>query len=1549
MSSSFSFKLDPNSLPKLSARGDNYTEWRSAWTVALRYAGLWPIVSGKKTKPAATVGPGAEAREELIDKWDADDNKAMVMLLSSVHNDLTMSIASCDTSPEAWKHLSSRFDRDTGNASITLFRSLTNLRYADGDDLRLHLDEFHQRWTRMAKRCAGSSQSVAKAMKAMFESDEVKGSFFLATLPDTMDHVIDNLSSRDVTKFVDIEPKILDISDKHSLDADSSTAYAAKQTAARGARQNQGGARGPRPPTTTTIASECSWCRKHNLTFIGHVYTNCNELKKHKEQQQRNGAPKDKRPGAKRQKANNATAAESSDDEDDDDSATEVVGFTAQYRATNAAAGATIDLTGSPPQSTRTTLINANGKRSRETVSAHAAIRRPSAIDPPTVWLLDTGASRHMTGCADDFVSLSPKQGTITVAGGIKLPIDGVGLVRLRCRMPDRSTKIVELTNVLYSSELYGTRLFSWSYVRHHHNLELHGKANNIYLTRNGATVLWARHADGVIQIQTETKPTAHTASIKCHAPTDLVLAHTLSQDPSHTPAATVSAPSWPTLAQETACFSSYTEFHHSIGHLNIPNPARIYNDGHLVPAKPHDFHCDMCSLSKSKRQRPAPSSPVLARTIKPFEVIHSDLSGKFPRPSLGGARYFMSFICQATRYSWIKMLKLKSDAPNAIRDFIAFANTQYNAQMSTANIHIHSSAVKRFKSDNGGEYRAATQDLRRMGIQHDMVPPYHHELNGVAERWNQSIIQVARSMIPSDSQLFLWGEAVQTANFLKNISPHAADKLGRTPHELLNGAKPSVKHLHPFGSKIFAHIPVEARQPGSKLLHRAEQGIFVGYGRNTKTARVYIPSRHVIMETRNVHFEPFSKSQAAPFFRPVAENEIPAAEPVSPSLRQPQIKDRRLSGDTFATPPTSPTRSTMTAYTPSRLEAGVPLDHSYNQSAPAPVQLSAGNGQHTRSAPPTSAPGAGARGTRRVTRPTQDLSDPVELRRSKRVAKPSRKAADNAEASLALEDMLAPDDEDMAHAVACVSKADIDHEIPRTFNEAVNATNSPLWIAPINKEVQAHLDNGTWVIEHNPPPNLKLVGTRWVFDIKRDEHGKVVKRKARLVAQGFSQRPGVDFDDTYSPVVRYDSLRLIIAVALWRQWIMHQVDFDAAYLNGRLQHAIYAKVPPGVPSDGATVIRIVRALYGLKQSGREWYALLSQWLISQGFTQASFDPCVFISDDLILGIYVDDVLMAGTPKAISAMLDATRARFKFRDMGRPRLLLGLEIDHHADHVKLHQRTYIAAILRRYGMDNCNGRHTPLDPNSFPPRSTDPVDLERQKLYQSIIGSINFLAIVSRPDLSYTVSMLGSYNSNPSDLHLKMAYQTLRYIQATRTVELDVRSPAPSDRSAARTASIPTIVMFSDASFGSDPDNSKSFSGYLMKVGGSTVSWSSKRQSCVARSTCEAEYMAASHAASHLVWSRQAIKELMGHAKYPSCWLMVDNEPALSLIKDHRISNRSKHINVHYHFVRERFVLGDYTIEHVRSADNLADIGTKSLPRPLLDDLRSRICATTAP
>jgi hypothetical protein len=227
----FQVKFDPSSYPKLTSRGDNYTEWKSAWMIALKYAGVWMLMSGKTPRP---IVEGAAQ-----DDWDTQDNKAMVLLISAVHSDLMSMVANCETAPKAWKYLSERFDRDTGNTSIHLFRALTNLRYKDGDDLRAHIDEFHEMWIRMTKRCQSSQQNVAKAMKQIFESDEVKGSFFLTTLPDTMDHIIDNIGTRGLTTFTEIEPKMLDISEKHSLDTVDSSAYytSTRRTQSKGPNQ----------------------------------------------------------------------------------------------------------------------------------------------------------------------------------------------------------------------------------------------------------------------------------------------------------------------------------------------------------------------------------------------------------------------------------------------------------------------------------------------------------------------------------------------------------------------------------------------------------------------------------------------------------------------------------------------------------------------------------------------------------------------------------------------------------------------------------------------------------------------------------------------------------------------------------------------------------------------------------------------------------------------------------------------------------------------------------------------------------------------------------------------------------------------------------------------------------------------------------------------------------------------------------------------------------------------------------------------------------------
>ena len=275
MSASISFKFDASSLPKIDSRGNNYTVWKSGLTVAFRYYGLLKLVLGKESKPNASAGSEAQ------DDWDKRDNQALMMLLSTVDTDVLTLISVFPTSAEAWMALQGRFDRDTGNSSILLFRSLTSLRYQDGDDLRHHLDEFHRIWTRMTARCHSSDQSVAKALRSVFDSDEVKGSFYLATLPESMDNVVDNLSTQEVTAFQDIETKMLDIAEHHASESVISAAY--------GTRHSSKGPSSAKPPNSQ---KECTWCKKHGngATYIGHLHFECRLLKEYKAQKEQEKA-----------------------------------------------------------------------------------------------------------------------------------------------------------------------------------------------------------------------------------------------------------------------------------------------------------------------------------------------------------------------------------------------------------------------------------------------------------------------------------------------------------------------------------------------------------------------------------------------------------------------------------------------------------------------------------------------------------------------------------------------------------------------------------------------------------------------------------------------------------------------------------------------------------------------------------------------------------------------------------------------------------------------------------------------------------------------------------------------------------------------------------------------------------------------------------------------------------------------------------------------------------------------------------------------------------
>jgi len=513
----------------------------------------------------------------------------------------------------------------------------------------------------------------------------------------------------------------------------------------------------------------------------------------------------------------------------------------------------------------------------------------------------------------------------------------------------------------------------------------------------------------------------------------------------------------------------------------------------------------------------------------------------------------------------------------------------------------------------------------------------------------------------------------------------------------------------------------------------------------------------------------------------------------------------------------------------------------------------------------------------------------------------------------------------------------------PATYTQAIKSVDAELWIKAMDEEMESLQKNGTWE-EVELPQGRKTVDSKWVFKVKQKADGSVDRYKARVVGKGFSQKFGTDYEETYAPVARYDSFRLLIAIAAYHQWIPQQMDVKSAFLYGILKEEIYMRLPEGYRNAGK-VARLRKCIYGLKQSAREWYACLSALLRKIGFVISHFDPCVFIhkSESTFISVYVDDITIIGPSSVfVKEIKEQFKRKFDCKDLGDAKYILGLELTYTETGIRISQLSYIEKILLRFGMSNSRPVATPLDPN-MPLRKAEPgTEVEDIGVYQSVIGSLMYAVTGTRPDLAHTVTLLSQFSSRPNEVHLQAAKRVLRYLRGT--ADWNLHYPKKADDTTLR------LLCYSDASFASNLDDRRSFSGYVTKLGEATVSWSSKKQKSVAVSTTEAEYMAMSFASRHLIWLQRGLQQLRQHTSYGVAtdnhevdYLLGDNQGALELAKNHRINNRSKHIDTHYHFVREQLEAGTFDLLYVPTDDNLADIFTKSLPKPRHHELAEKI------
>jgi histone deacetylase 1/2 len=502
----------------------------------------------------------------------------------------------------------------------------------------------------------------------------------------------------------------------------------------------------------------------------------------------------------------------------------------------------------------------------------------------------------------------------------------------------------------------------------------------------------------------------------------------------------------------------------------------------------------------------------------------------------------------------------------------------------------------------------------------------------------------------------------------------------------------------------------------------------------------------------------------------------------------------------------------------------------------------------------------------------------------------------------------------------------------PSTITQALR---DPDWRFAMQNEFDALHRNNTWdLVSRSSAPNL--VGCKWVFRIKRNPDGSIDRYKARLVAKGFHQRPGCDYTETFSPVVKPVTIRVILTLAVRQGWSVRQLDVNNAFLQGTLKEEVFMVQPPGFINKHFPdhVCRLKKALYGLKQAPRAWYNELRAFLLSIGFVNSTADASLFINQTpratLYLLVYVDDIIVTGSSSVeLSRLIATLAARFSLKDLGYLNYFLGVEVIPSVAGMFLSQRKYITDLLYKSGMANAKPALTPLA--ATPPllkHSGDPLPSPTE--YRALVANLQYLSL-TRPDIAFSTNKLAQFMQKPSTVHWSALKRLLRYLAGSCDKGIFISATAPLN-----------FHAYSDADWAGDKDDYISTTGYLLYLGNTPISWSSRKQRSVARSSTEAEYKALADTASELLWALSLFTEL-GHIPTSSPVIYCDNLGATHLSANPVFHSRMKHIALAYHFVRENVQRGRFRVSFVSTNDQLADILTKPLLRPRFELLLSKL------
>ena len=529
---------------------------------------------------------------------------------------------------------------------------------------------------------------------------------------------------------------------------------------------------------------------------------------------------------------------------------------------------------------------------------------------------------------------------------------------------------------------------------------------------------------------------------------------------------------------------------------------------------------------------------------------------------------------------------------------------------------------------------------------------------------------------------------------------------------------------------------------------------------------------------------------------------------------------------------------------------------------------------------------------------------------------------------------------------------ASLEERTPKTYKAAMMGVDRQHWEAAMKAEYNGCEEQGTWTLVKRSelPPGANVIPVKWVFKIKTDENGAISKYKARITPKGFKQRHGVDFFEVFAHTGKYKTLRLLLSLAASHDMELRQLDVPQAFTRAGLDEEVFMEMPEGFSVRGM-VCRLLKSLYGLKQSPRNWYLLVSKFIKETcGFRACVSDPCLFhrrsrSGKPMWIFLFVDD-MQASHDRADAAewaeVQQQLKKQFDITDLGESKWMLGMRItrDRAAKTIKLDQELYVTTALEKFGLKHCKTARSPAQQNNGEQEDDrdgggKPAD---RKLYQEKVGTLLYAAISTRPDIAHAVHKLTQQMQAPKGRHMKACDRVFRYLAGTKTLGLLFgRREGKATGQAGATAS-----AYADADWAGDRTDRKSVTGWLAKVDGDLVSWASKKQKVVSLSTCEAELYAEAAAVQELLWLRGLLQEIGMSTRAPST-LYGDNQSTVQVSENGIRSERTKHVDIKYHFVTDVFERGDVQFQWIPTDKQQADILTKALAAPQHAVLRDAI------